>query len=642
MLWSRVIELDRTNEPAYYSLARLQSAAASWDRVAATTEAGIAAVPASARLFTLNVDALTALGRIDDARHVARMAAQRVPDSALLSRAASFEDRYGSDSPAFYKSLTEKLRVEGTTDAMPDSLWRAAAGRGLLASIRERQPADCAWFATLIESKLCSPDNTAANSPVTTVPGGARALLFMARGPKRSSAKSFLADYSGSLAANLIGVNEKATEAYRTELFEYFRLLSELKALGSAVNGKTLVRLSLESGKTREITGQVLAMLGWRSRRQNGKILVEPATKGPNTQRQNLASALMIDVVAMQENLQSGKEFVLEIPDESVAILPEESMWQSQFYPGVRYTGGFAEALVRNPQMASFYVALSSMNATSADIVVSSGMKLMAEKYGTLLTRYSSCLDMSPSRVEVPGGEAAAPIWASLAGVSPGYPGRFLRALLDKDDGHLLRFYFLLSQLDFNRQRFFTASQKRTSAFYNVFRQSTQVGGRQSVSIDSASIEDLFRELPLDSDGRILFPGGPEVWLVAKNQSSTVQATDRRLKKLSRVTTPDVEDDILLQLIRTEFNNHGNRLAAWQNFLAVVRIEAARPEPLDAASALLLTEKFVANRGLYGYFTGLTALDADDFREVLSFSEKIHGLDSRKTNIAVGLFQSVL
>ena len=143
LLWSRVIELDRTNEPAYYSLARLQSAAASWDRVAATTEAGIAAVPASARLFTLNVDALTALGRIDDARHVARMAAQRVPDSALLSRAASFEDRYGSDSPAFYKSLTEKLRVEGTTDAMPDSLWRAAAGRGLLASIRERQPG--AW-----------------------------------------------------------------------------------------------------------------------------------------------------------------------------------------------------------------------------------------------------------------------------------------------------------------------------------------------------------------------------------------------------------------------------------------------------------------------------------------------------------------
>ena len=282
------------------------------------------------------------------------------------------------------------------------------------------------------------------------------------------------------------------------------------------------------------------------------------------------------------------------------------------------------------------------MNATSADIVVSSGMKLMAEKYGTLLTRYSSCLDMSPAGAEVPGGEAAAPIWASLSGVSPGYPARFLRALLDKDDGHLLRFYFLLSQLDFNRQRFFTANQKRTSAFYNVFRQSAQVGGRQSLNIDSASIEDLFRELPLDSDGRILFPGGPEVWLVAKNQSSTVQATDRRLKKLSRVTTPDVEDDILLQLIRTEFVEHGSRLAAWQNFLAVVRIEAARPEPLDAASALLLTEKFVANRGLYGYFTELTALDADDFREVLSFSEKIHGLDSRKTNIAVGLFQSVL
>jgi tetratricopeptide (TPR) repeat protein len=641
-LWSRVIELDRTNEPAYYSLARLQSTAGSWDRALATTKAGVTAVPASARLLALNVDALTALGRIDDARRVARMAARRVSDPALLSRTASFEDRYGADSPAYYKSLIEKVRVEGSPDAKPDSVWRAAAERGLLASIRERQPAACAWFAALIASNLCSPDNAVANSPVITIPGGTHALLFMARGPQRSSSRSFLADYSGSLAANLTGVDEKATEAYRTELFDYFRLLSELKAMGSVVNGKTLVRLSLESGKTREITGRVLAMLGWRSRRQNGKTLVEPETKGQNTKRQNLASALMVDVVAMQENLQSGKEFVLEIHDESVAVFPDENLWQSQFYPGLHYTGGFAEALVRNPEMASFYIALSSMNAPSADIVVASGMKFMAEKYGSLLTRYSSCLEMSPARVEVPGGEAAAPIWASLAGVSPAYPGRFLRALLDKDDGHLLRFYFLLSQLDFSRQRFFTANQKRTAAFYDVFRQSAQVGGRQSASIDSASIEDLFREMPLDSEGRILFPGGPEVWLVAKNQSSTVQAIERRLKKLSRVTTPDQEDDILLQLIRTDFNEQGNRLAAWQNFLAVVRIEAARPEPLDAASALLLTEKFVANRGLYGYFTGLTALNADHFREVLSFSEKIQGLDRRKTNIAVGLFQSVL
>ena len=80
-----------------------------------------------------------------------------------------------------------------------------------------------------------------------------------------------------------------------------------------------------------------------------------------------------------------------------------------------------------------------------------------------------------------------------------------------------------------------------------------------------------------------------------------------------------------LRLIRSEFSYQGSNQAAWQNFLAVVRAEAARPDPLDDASALLLTEKYTANRGLYGYFTGLTGSEAAHFREVLSFSEKIPG-----------------
>ncbi len=344
----------------------------------------------------------------------------------------------------------------------------------------------------------------------------------------------------------------------------------------------------------------------------------------------------------MQENLQAGGEFVLEIPEERVEIFPEENVWQSQFYPWERYTAGFTEALVRKPEMASLYSALSNMEPSSARLLVASGMKYMAEKYGKLLTLYSSCLEIVAGRMQVPGGDSAFPIWAALANVSPNDSGRFLRALPEKDDGRLLRFYFLLSQLDSSRQRFFTANQKRATSFYDVFRQSTQIGGRQSRDYGSASIEDLFRELPLDGQGRILFPGGPEVWLVAKNKSSSVASTDRRAGNLSRVATPEVEDDILLRLIRNEYGQTGTHMGAWENFLAGVRVEASRPEPVDSASALLLTENYSADRGLYGYFAGLTALGAAQFREVLSFGQKVRTLDRQKSAIAVGLLQSVL
>src|SRR4029077_12786211 len=117
--------------------------------------------------------------------------------------------------------------------------------------------------------------------------------------------------------------------------------------------------------------------------------------------RQDLASALAIDVVAMQDNLQSGKEFVLEIPDERVEIFPEERQWQSQFYAAEHYTAGFLEAIVRNTAMASLYTALSNMEPSSAALLVQSvGMKPLAEKYGKLLTLYSSCLQIAGGRIE--------------------------------------------------------------------------------------------------------------------------------------------------------------------------------------------------------------------------------------------------
>ncbi len=642
-LWSRVIELDRANEPAYYAIAKLESRAGAWDKALAAAEAGVAAAPNSARLYAMNVDALTALGRIDDARRLARTAADRISDSTLFGRTADFEDRYGRDSPRYYRSLVETMRA----GSEPEAVWHAAAERGLMASIREQQSANCAWFAALIASKLCAPDTAPATTPTVQVTGGMRALLFVAHGPQKSSPKAFLADFSRSLAANQSGMDPKSAETYRATLIEYFRLVAELKAMGSVDHGKTLVRLSLQENKAKsdrssQVTEQVLTMLGWHSRRQNGKLVVEQITKGQNAGHQALASALAIDVVAMQENLQTGGEFVLEIPEEKVEIFPEEGVWQSQFYSGERYTAGFIEALVRKPEMASLYSALSNMEPSSASLLVASGMKYMAEKYGKLLTLYSSCLEIVAGRVEVPGGDSAFPIWTALANVSPNDSGRFLRALLEKDDGRLLHFYFLLSQLDYNRQRFFTANQKRTTSFYEVFRQSTQIGGRQSRDYGSASLEDLFRELPLDEQGRMLFPGGPEVWLVAKNKSTSVASTDRRAGNLSRVATPEVEDDILLRLIHNEYEQTGTHMGAWENFLAVVRVEATRPEPLDSASALLLTEKYAADRGLYGYFAGLTALGAAQYREVLSFGEKVRSLDRQKSDIAVGLLESVL
>ncbi len=182
---------------------------------------------------------------------------------------------------------------------------------------------------------------------------------------------------------------------------------------------------------------------------------------------------------------------------------------------------------------------------------------------------------------------------------------------------------------------------KRTTAFYEVFRDSTQAEAKRTRELGSASIEDLFRELPIDTEGHLEFPGSPEVWMVAKGKSASIQTTDRRLKKLSRITTPEVEDEILLRLIKGQYSQNHSHYGNWQNLLAVLRIDASRPEPLDEASALLLAEKFSSAEGLYGYFTQITGMQAGHYREVFSFVEKMRGLDWKQANIPAGLFHSV-
>jgi len=603
----------------------------------------------AAKSYLTQIDTLTTQGRIDEARHLAKTEADRAPDQSLLSRAAAFEDRYGAEAPRYYKSLVEAMRSTG----QPETVWRPAAERGMFASIRERQTASCKWFAALIASSLCEPGNKPADAATVIVPGGLRALMYMAGGPTKTTPAS-LADFSRTLTATQAGRDLWTNEAYRSGLIEYFRLLSELKTMGPVENGKTLVSLSLADSSSRPQTEHALNLLGWQSHQEAGKLVVDLATESPWARHRDLASALGADVVAMQEDLQSGKTFVLEIPAEQVAVFPSEAIWQSQFYSALHFNGGFAEALVRNPPMAGLYTALSGMEPAAASLLIqSTNMRTLAEKYAGLLTLYSSSLACSGGHVEVPGGDAAEPIWAAALGEAPtaarSDPQRFLLALLNKDEGRFLHFFFVLSQLDSARQRFFTANPKRTKAFYQAFSQSSQVEARLSRDVTLSSIEELFRELPIDQAGHVLFPGGPEVWRRAKYNPPSLDAKSPpavRPKpnnvRLTRVTTPEMEDEILLRLIRNEYVHKGTTLGEWQNFLAVVRVESARPEPLDEASALLLAENYAGHRCVYGFLPDLTALDAAQYRDVLRLDEKIHDLDRIKGNVAAGMFQSAL
>jgi hypothetical protein len=156
--------------------------------------------------------------------------------------------------------------------------------------------------------------------------------------------------------------------------------------------------------------------------------------------------------------LQSGKPYTLEIPYEWAAIYPNEKLWR-EVYAGNDGPGGFAMALLRMPKMARLYVGINSLDKQTVGALLSGlSLKILLDKYADEMHLFAAAFALQGGHVVVPGGTRAEAIWASLVGEGPAQPGVFFRALLERDEGKMLAFFFVLSQLDRPHQAFFTAN----------------------------------------------------------------------------------------------------------------------------------------------------------------------------------------
>jgi len=138
--------------------------------------------------------------------------------------------------------------------------------------------------------------------------------------------------------------------------------------------------------------------------------------------------------------------------------------------------------------------------------------------------------------------------------------------------------------------------------------------------IRETSFGEFLRNVPLDKDGAVMFPGSPELWMVIKGKAGSVGNTGKLLKKIHKKVAPDVEDEILLRLGRTHYTADKTARTELQNFLAVVRVEEHRDDPLDEESALLLAQHSAQYASYYPYFATLTALTSREFAQFFQFA----------------------
>jgi tetratricopeptide (TPR) repeat protein len=643
-VWKKVMEADPGAEPAHFRVARLLLDRGAVADSLAAADAGLTAAPQSARLYLVKAEGLERQQRFFDARQTLRSASKSVQDVALLARLAEMEDSSGLRAPQAYQALliARDKAATGTPEAGRD------AERGLEVAVREGDAGAAAFFrGRLTATGKSAVSNWLAESPAksttgASVPGGLEALAFMAHFHVQSP-QTFFAVYSRSLVDKTDNLDSKSRNLYLEDLRRYFQQVADLKAAGVRKGDSTEIVISVADKKSRQHGEKTLEILGLKLKVNKGAVEFEAGEKSSQAQRQETASALALDTVGLEDTLKEGKSFTFEIADESAPVLLDESAWMGTFFAKAKFNGGFAEALTSDLRVARTYAALSAISQRAvAALTAGADLKTMAEKHADLLYRYGSAFALRGDRAAVPGGEAAEPIWAKMVGAAPASPHLFFHALLEKDDGKLLAFFAMLGQVDMNHQRFFTQSLVRTTRFYELFRDSGEMAAGAVRQSRNFSFTSFLREVPIDSELRVLFPGSPEVWTLAKGNSSSASKTAKMVKKLSRVTAPEQEDEILVRLARTRYKMAQENQSELDHFVAVVRIDQHRPSPLDEASALLLAQNYGRDKAFYPYFAVLTGLGREQFEHFFALAEQLRSVPRADLNVILGEFDSLI
>jgi len=637
-LWQRVVELDGSLEAAHFRVTRLLVDKGALADALRAADAGLAAAPKSARLYLAKSETLEKQGTVYGARQVLRKAAASLDDPALLQRWSELEDISGRDAARSYLGLAEAL--EKQSPQSPDYIQALEHCRET--ALRDNDAENAQECTARLAGRQTSAGTASAKHDDPTqgvrIPGGLEALAFIAHSKPKTSPERFFVEYAKAVRLNKQR-NDKGAAEYFEAIRQHFELVSALQALGQRDHDRVRISLSLRDKKAQRQTEKALNLLGWKLRVNKNEVTLDAGEKLSQAKRQETASALAIDEVGMQDALQARQDFNVDIRDDWAPVLFGVETWKKAFYPKDDPPGGFAGALARDMRLAKLYTGLSSMDKdAAAALLAGTELKTLAEKYADLLYLFSSALALHQTHAAVPGGLQAEPIWEKMAGASPARPVPFFRALIEKDEGKLLSFYATLAQLDLAHQRFFMRNVSRTSRFYELYRQSPEMARGASRESIATSFFDVLREVPLDADGGVQFPGSPELWLVAKGQVNSVTRSTKNLKKVSKVVAPDEEDEILLRLARTRYKT---TLTELDNFLAVVRIDAHRSEPLDEASALLLADHFERSQAIYPYFASLSSLGHEEFESFFIMAEKLGGLPAVELNSVWGEFHAL-
>jgi hypothetical protein len=186
------------------------------------------------------------------------------------------------------------------------------------------------------------------------------------------------------------------------------------------------------------------------------------------------------------------------------------------------------ERILGNRTAALAYHGLCAMDEPTRAFLARSPEALQAvidPARAPVLATYGRSLRVIGTRVDVPGGEAAVPLWEGLVGRPVSKPAAFIARLLDRDQGRVALLYDAVEHLEAPARSFALGlcepdASRRWARLYALYQASAaalagwnpQARPFDRVAFDAAQVLSQLLFLP---DGRLSGPDGRSFWSAA-------------------------------------------------------------------------------------------------------------------------------
>ena len=344
---------------------------------------------------------------------------------------------------------------------------------------------------------------------------------------------------------------------------------------------------------------------------------------------------------ALEDALHDNKPFSYRFPASQVPVMFGESVWTAAIKTDrIVKTTDLIEALLRHPNLARLYWAMSRIDPETRDALVQTvGLKKLLQ-YAPDLDFYGTHLSIRDGAVQVPGGTAAEDEWKEIVGASPRAPGEFVPRLLSKDKGWLAAYFDCMARINDEQQQHF-ASGHRLKTFYVAFRGqgNTSDAARPAFRLASGLLLLLTR-VQWEADGQPMVPGGLDTWKAILNQKTEFKVVHDWRKHAEGWTTPDQLLEAMFAFSRLDTDR-----SPLQMYLLFSELDSHRasdrrlkPETLKA-----LARRFEQYGDQYLMFSEFPELDDTS---ITAFVSSADAMDQISNHVlrgnAMGSFQSAI